>query len=291
MTARRCHGWALAAAAALLTACASDPLAPPAAVELRPVLRSTLVSMPELRFSTARWHVDGSATTVLLRQQGTDAPVAVARLVESHDGEQASWTIQHREPAGFGARDVALELATIEQLYAFVLRLEPQARYCVGSTRQPCDVALDGGSHESALRSLVLMRERLQRFTAPGVVWHTVRMEAAPEPVRDVDVVGVRAIGPAGPMAGVDVFFNRAPHSTCVARTRADGVARCRLVDQHGDGHEHDHSAAVVVTYPGDVRSDRILLPTTHVLPVAAPGRTAFARPFVPFGAAAPGRP
>lgn len=293
MSGRRRCGWVSALAGMLMAACAGDPLAPPAAVDLRPVMRSTLVSAPDLRFSAARWHGEGRSTTVLMRQHGAEAPVAFARLIESRDETRTLWAIQHRDLAGVDARDALPALASIEQLYAFVLRLEPQALYCMSSGRQPCNAALDGVSHDRMLLSLAALRERLQAATGPRVPWRSVRMEAAPGSSWDVDVVGARAVGPGGPLEGVDVYFNRAPHSTCVARTRADGVARCRLVDQHGDEHEHDHGAAVVVTYPGDVRADRVLLPTTHVLPapMPVPGRAAFARPIAPSSGAGPGRP
>jgi hypothetical protein len=60
-------------------------------------------------------------------------------------------------------------------------------------------------------------------------------------------------------------------------------VATCRLEDQHADGHQHDHATVVVATFPGDVRPDRVLLPSTRVLATTASLLPpAFARPFVP---------
>lgn len=65
------------------------------------------------------------------------------------------------------------------------------------------------------------------------------------------------------------IYFNRAPHSICAARTRADGLAICRLEDQHGDeGEHHDDAVPVIATYPGSVRADGVLLPTTYVLSI-----------------------
>jgi hypothetical protein len=53
-----------------------------------------------------------------------------------------------------------------------------------------------------------------------------------------------------------------------VAKSREDGLAVCHLVDQHGDddAHADDGDVPVVATFPGDVRADRVLVPTTLVL-------------------------
>ena len=72
-------------------------------------------------------------------------------------------------------------------------------------------------------------------------------------------------------MPGATIIFNRAPHSGCVAKSRGDGIATCRLVDQHGDGDSHaeEGKAPVVATFPGDVRDGRVLVPTTFLMPPA----------------------
>jgi hypothetical protein len=68
----------------------------------------------------------------------------------------------------------------------------------------------------------------------------------------DGDQVGVRITSDRVPMAGATVFFNRAPHSGCVAKSAENGVARCVLVDQHGDDESHDDhdKVRVVATFP-----------------------------------------
>jgi hypothetical protein len=88
----------------------------------------------------------------------------------------------------------------------------------------------------------------------------------------DADEVAVRVTTEEGAVEGVSIYFNRAPHSSCVGKSGKDGLATCHLVDQHGDGdaHEDDGAVAVVATFPGDVRADRVIAPTTLVL---APGR------------------
>ena len=53
-----------------------------------------------------------------------------------------------------------------------------------------------------------------------------------------------------------------------MAKSRANGVATCHLVDREGDEDSHtgEEKVAVVATFPGDVRADRVLVPTTLVL-------------------------
>ena len=176
-------------------------------------------------------------------------------------------SIQQLTEPGSAATRADHERATLEQLYAHVLQLEPQARYCLSGSARPCDPTRDGVSHAEVLRALADARDRAAPGISAAVPWRVVEMMAVPTRSSDADVVGVRATAHQVPLEGVPIHFNRAPHSLCVARTRADGVAICRLVDQHGEEEEHDHPASVVATFPGDVRTDRVLLPTTYVLP------------------------
>ncbi|MFO1328472.1 MAG: hypothetical protein U1F56_14030 [Rubrivivax sp.] len=266
---------ALAAAGALLAACAGEPLTPPAEAGYRPAPRSTLVSARDARFVVAQWQQGDASTTLLARQRADATPQPVARLVQVRQGQDWQVAVQQL-PA-----DSAAELpgTAIEQLYALVLRLEPQARYCLGQGAQPCDAAREGGTHAEVLQALA--RQRASQSSPGAVPWRVVDMAGAPTRSWDADVVGVRATGPEGPLEGVAIYFNRAPHSLCIARTRADGVAVCRLEDQFHDGHLHDHATAVVATFPGDVRSDRVLLPTTFVLPQPSATMPPFARPLL----------
>jgi hypothetical protein len=207
-------------------------------------------------------------TTVLARQQAGGDPRPVARLAQVRQGAELQVSIQ-RLPESEGAAGRAdYEAAALAQLYALVLRQDPLARYCLGSGRQPCDAARNGVSQARVLRALANARERAADGTATAVPWRLVEMTATPSRSHEADVVGVRVTTHQVPLAGVSIYFNRAPHSLCMARTRADGVAACRLVDQHGDQGEHDDDGTpVVATFPGDVRADLVLPPTTHVLP------------------------
>lgn len=262
----RCYV-ALAAACALLASCASEPVAPPTAIEYRPAARSTLVSSRNLSFVVAQWQQGAELTTVLARQQAAAAPHPVARLVQVRQGSELQVAVQRLPESGSAAGRADHEIAALEQLYALVLRQEPQARYCLSSGMRPCDAARDSVSHAQVLQALAEVRERAAVRAPAAVPWRVVEMKGAPTRPGDADVVGVRVTSHQGPLEDVAIYFNRAPHSLCVARTRADGVASCRLEDQHGDEHEHDDATPVVATFPGDVRTGRVFLPTTYVLP------------------------
>lgn len=278
MSKRTSCGSALAIACAPLACFAIESVAPPATVEYRPAQRSALVAARDSNFVVAKWQAGMQSTTMLARQQGGATPRPVARLVQMRRDSQVHVSVQRLAQTD-RADD---ETATLAQLYSLVLRQEPQGRYCLGEGGRPCDAARDGLSHAQVLQALAGLRERVVASAPAAVPWRVVEMHAVPTASSDEDVVGVRVTSREGPLQDVAVYFNRAPHSICTARTRADGVATCRLEDQHGDEHQHDHAMAVVATFPGDVRADRVILPTTHVLPTN--GRTrppAFARPLV----------
>ncbi len=274
---------ALAAAGVLLASCAAYRLDLPPGLEFKPAGRTTLVSDREQVFLVAEHRQDGRLTTILARQQAGAPPNPVARLVRSRPADRWQVSIQLL-PGAAGASGRAIdELATLEQLYSLLLRQEPEARFCLGDGTLPCDADRDGTSHAQLLKSLAERRTRLADRIDAAVPWRVVEMQATPNRSWDADVVAVRATAQQAPLEGVDVFFNRAPHSICRARTRADGVATCRLVDPHGDEHLHDHAAPVVATFPGEVGALRVLPPTTQLLP-APPGarRLPFAPPIRP---------
>jgi hypothetical protein len=258
---------ALAAACTLQLSSATERQVLPVALEFRPASRSTLVASRDVNFLVAQEKRGGVLTMVLARERAGFPPQPVAQLVQQRQDAEVHVSVQRlSEPVS--APDPATdEVAALEHLYALVLRQEPEARYCLGGGPRQCDPARDGVSHGELLRALAAARDREAPRTRTATPWRVVDMSRAPAGTADADVVGVRATTYRVPLEGVAVHFNRAPHSLCVARTGPDGVASCRLEDQHGDGHLHDHAAAVVATFPGDVRPDRVLLPTTYVLP------------------------
>jgi hypothetical protein len=258
---------ALAAACTLQLSSATERQVLPVALEFRPAPRSTLVASRDVNFVVAHEKRGEELTTVLARQRAGFPPQPVAQLVQQRQGADLHVSVQRLSEPVSAPDSAAEETAVFEQLYALVLRHEPEARYCLGSGRRQCNPARDGVSHPALLNALAAARDREAPRTRTATPWRVVDMSRAPAGTADADVVGVRATTHRVPLEGVAVHFNRAPHSLCVARTGPDGVASCRLEDQHGDGHLHDHAATVVATFPGDVRPDRVLLPTTYVLP------------------------
>jgi hypothetical protein len=254
-----------AAACALMASCASDPVAPSAALHFRPMARSALVSSRDVNFLVAQWQKDAESTTVLARQQGGGTPHPVARLVQVSQGPRQLVSVQLLPEYASAAVRADHQIAALEQLYAMVLRQEPDARYCLGSGEHACSPDRDRVSHAQVLLALARQRKELTDHISVAVPWRSVEMMGAARSW-DADMVAVRATADRVPLEGVVIHFNRQPHSLCVARTNADGVAACRLVDQHGDEHEHDHSAPVVATFPGDLRTHQVLLPTTSVM-------------------------
>lgn len=262
-----------------LASCAGGPGARLASDDYRPAPRSTLLSNPGVEFVVAQSRRDAVQTTTLARRERDGGVRPVARLVQRQQGADTQVTIEPDLTARTGVGEGMSELPVLEQLYTQVLHMDPLASYCLRGVDAPCDVADQRLSHTRMLQLLAETRARAVDSPARVVPWRVVEMTGAPVRTWDADVVGVRAMSRDSPLEGVSIYFNRAPHSLCIARTGADGVATCRLQDQHGDEHQHDHAASVVATFPGDVRPDRVLPPTTFVLPAPRSLRTPFALP------------
>jgi hypothetical protein len=218
--------------------------------------RSTLVSKPQLPFALEREQRGSERIDTLLYKPATGEPLPVAVLSVAPAG-----VTLRRLP--LPAENGDLEVATAEHLYVLVMQEEPDARYCIGEAEVPCD-ATKGTSHGDLLRQLVELRKRAK----PSVPWQVVSMEPPPGRRPDADYVAVRLSVEGKPLVGGGVFFNRAPHSSCSAKTDRLGRAGCKLVDQHGHegAHGDEDHAAVTVIYSGDVRPERVLVPTTYVL-------------------------
>ncbi|MCZ4314204.1 hypothetical protein O4H66_12405 [Comamonadaceae bacterium G21597-S1] len=272
---------ALAATCALLMPCASTAASTSTTPDYRPAPRSSLVTTRDPAFLIAQWKQGPQSWSVLASQLPGAAPRPVARLVQVRQGSESHVSVQRLGEDTSEVGHAQHAMAVLAQLYTLILRLDPLARYCIGDDGPPCDAVRDGISQGQVLQVLAGAREHMARRTDAPPAWRVVDVRPEPMQSRNADIVGVRVASRQGPLSGVSVYFDRAPHSICHARTGADGVAACQLVDQHGDEHEHDHDAPVVVTFPGDMRGNEVLLPTTHVLrtPSFAPRR-----PFMPGG-------
>lgn len=276
---------ALAGLGMLMAGCALAQPAP----DFRPAPRSTLQTQREPVFVVARSQHGERTSTLLARPRAGQAPLLVWRIVQQGQGAELRIAVQRLDEAA------ADELPALEQLYVLLLRQEPTAAYCWSERAEerpgepaavPAACSAGTLSHAQALQALAARRERAAAAVPGAVPWRVVEIGGALRRAGDPDFVGVGASGPDGPLERATLYFNRAPHSICAARTDAEGRAACRLEDQHGDGDQHDHATTVVVTFPGEVRPDRVLLPTTWVLP----GLPSFARPLA-FPGTAPPRP
>jgi hypothetical protein len=239
--------------AAAATAAACLLMAAGAFADNRPasVPRSTLVSNSNLRFELAYDQKADTQVMALVHSPAAGKALPVAKVSRSANG-----VVSFSLLPGPANRDV--KVGTIERLYVLALRQDPEASFSFDKVEQL--------SHGALLAELVKARARAAQGLRPATVpWRVVSIAAAPSGDDEDDVAAI-VKGDHGPMQGVTLYFNRAPHSSCFATTREDGVARCHLVDQHGDEEAHHEKAAVVATFPGDVRADRVLVPITAIV-------------------------
>lgn len=214
-----------------------------------PVPRSTLASNPNLQFKLANERRADVQVAVLLYAPAAGRPLPVAEISTLPGGVVFFSLLP-------GSANGDVKIGAIERLYVLALRLDPEGRFSFDKRRQV--------SHPELLGELV--RARARAAQGLGVVpWRVVSIAAASSGKDDDDVAAL-VKNDQGPMKGVTIYFNRAPHSTCSATTREDGLARCHLVDQHGDEEDDHPKAAVVATFPGDVRADRVLVPITAIV-------------------------
>jgi hypothetical protein len=241
------------------TAAACLLMAAGAFAENRPasVPRSTLVSNSNLRFDLAYEQKGDTQVMALLHSPAAGKPLPVAKVSTSANGVVSFSLLP-------GPANSAVKIGTIERLYVLALRQDPEARFSFHEGKQL--------SHAELLAELVKARARAAQGLRPASVpWRVVSIAAAPSG-NDEDDVAAIVKSDHGPMKGVTIYFNRAPHSSCSATTREDGVAKCHLVDQHGDEEAHHDKAAVVATFPGDVRADRVLVPITAIVRAPSAG-------------------
>ena len=223
---------------------------------------SKLISRPELKFVLDQRQSESRQLATLLHEDSGGKRTEVALIEASVAKGRARVAVRSFAASG------DMGIATLERLYTLVLRMDPEAGFCFTQGTGGCDASLGLDSHSDALRRIALARENaLTRAAAPGASWRPVSMGLVETGSRDPDVVSVRLSSAGVPLADVRIFFNQAPHSACVGKTDADGVAKCRLVDEHGDEDEHaGELRAVVATFPGDVKAEPVLPPTTYIV-------------------------
>lgn len=244
----------------------------PALSRYTPAPTSKLVSRQDLTFKTAQARAPNRRELVLARETSDGALVEVARIVSTPSKQGVLVAIQLLPAVDRDAQAAEHHLASLEHLYGLILRQDASARFCLSDDGPPCSVARQGRSQGAVLAHIAAARQRLlERRHIPSsshAPWRVVLLRPVKKIRRDPNWASVRVTLDGAPVVGASVFFNRAPHSTCEARVGPDGLASCQLIDHHLETHAHGdgEEGPVVARYPGDVRADRVLLPTTQVI-------------------------
>lgn len=255
----------------LLAACQTlDMRLPSEALQYGPAPVSTLVSQRELQFKIAQVERENDQMVVLAYQPPEGKPLPVAVMLLSRPSNK-SYVSVHRlalPKAKDDRGDVAI--ATIQYLYALVMRQDPEALYCLEQGAQRCNVSNKGYTHAELLRELAREHQedvRRAGRTGTSIPWHVVTLAPTGMVHPDSNQVSAHITSDEGSMEGKAIFFNQAPHSSCMANIDKSGIATCYLIDQHGDdgAHSEHEKAPVLATFPGDVGAKRVLLPTTLV--------------------------
>lgn len=226
----------------------------------------------------------GAVAVVLHAPPGASARPVAALVVDRSRWRATRVSLREFALPQSGSQDPALSAARLEHLYTLAFRQDADARYCLPSANGTCD---DDRllSQGEALQQLAERRECALAALPEGAraaspAWRVVTLQPAPA-AQDPKSVAVRLLDQAVPIAGAQVLFSKLPHASCTATSQADGTASCVLTDNHGHagGHPEFDREPVVVTFPGDLRSRRILLPTTRLMPSEAGGPPSFLAP------------
>lgn len=225
---------------------------------------STLVSRPAIQFTLEQQQTAGREVVTLMHAPSGAEPrgVAVIEISDSAGRTQIALRLQAR-----ARTDPEVAVSTLERLYTLALQLDPEARFCFARAARACHASTTKGTHAEVLRQIALARQMaLAQAKLPGTPWSVVVISQTPRSQQGTHRASARVTLAGKPLTDTRIHFSRAPHSACFAKTGADGVASCELVDQHGDEDEHGSGNEVVATYPGDVTRERILPPTTTIV-------------------------
>ncbi|MEF7612521.1 hypothetical protein V4F39_01275 [Aquincola sp. MAHUQ-54] len=257
----------------------AQPLAAATLPAARSHSRSALVGAKAPLFvEEVEWK--GSTISYVMYQapMGETHPVAAAVVDRSRWRSTRVSLLALSSPAAKEA-GAAVEVARLEHLYTIGFRQEANARFCLVGDCESEQLL----SQAEALQQIAQRRECVAaalpasvRTTVPG--WRIVTLRPQEVLPGDNSVVTVRVSDQAGPLSGVQVMFTKPPHAACTATSRADGTATCQLADNYGHagGHPEFDREPVVATFPGNLKGNPILLPTTQLLrPPKAPEFTA----------------
>lgn len=251
----------------------SDPIRPDTLLEGgKRVARSALFTFPTYDIRAAEQAAGGVRRTQLTLHSTGHAPRLLAAVATRPGRVSIVW-----HPPFQGPDVERLRLSGIEALYAFLLHQVPLAEFEL--TASVDAKARPAMSHGAALATLASWRDcavaelRASGYKGQTTVWEQASIQPQP-PVPDAHRrVGAIVRGADGrPAANAPTAFLRGAHLTCQARTGDDGAVSCELFDSHGDGdHDDDETAPMIISFGGVVTRERILLPTTRVVPGVRP--------------------
>lgn len=236
---------------------------------------------PAVRQSVVAW---GRARLALLSHQAPGMEPALLAAAWKGGASERDVTVWYRPTATMAPPDPMLALAGLEHLYEFLLRQDPEDRYRLrkldtepGTGESTNQSAM---AHGAVLAAIAGQREHVARALADTPAmrvasWRVADIrETGPAPGKGnrTDIVTVRVNAGGVPVTNAPVTFARPPHMACTATTDAGGVARCRMVDTHGDAG-HDEDGDVIASFGGAVAPGLVDLPTTRIL--RRPGRAA----------------
>jgi hypothetical protein len=263
-----------------LSAKSTGRTAAPIATTTKLVPSSPLITNPRLRIKLGNMEWAGHTFTLLIAKDASVGPRLLA-LVSSRQGVPSGDASYHWFPVSdHSARPDPLDLAALEHLYRLAVNHVATDKFRLSLVKEGHADARPapgtGMTHSQLLAHLASARQCIAvSLAAAGEErakpWRTVNVEPVPME-HDQMSVAARVSDMNRPLAGAVISFFREPHLDCSARSDRTGRASCRLEDSHGhgeDGHadpEHGHvSARTIATYPGEVRTEVLLLPTTAV--------------------------
>ncbi|MBU4610680.1 hypothetical protein IMZ29_09070 [Achromobacter sp. GG226] len=225
-----------------------------------------------------RWEArPGAAHLTLITQTAHAAhPEVGGAIVRRHRLGPAEYTVVFYPRTSRGdPQGVLANLVALEVLFAQVLTLETHARFrwVIAKAGHADGTDAQALAYPIVLRKIALARQcaaaAVSRATlAEPIPWQVARIDSPSVPTAAMDdSVSALLIGPEGPLAQRQLLFSRLPHLACSAKTDDLGQAACELADTLGHPtHPGFESAPNVVTFPGEVGADLIVLPTA--LPV-----------------------
>lgn len=233
-----------------------------------PAPASQLLTNRQLRveLTHARWH--GQSVTLLGLRDTTVRLLSVVSRAQDFPTHRTAY--DWYPTAGRRCQASELDLAALEHLYRLALNGVVTDEYRFGMVEGERKVSGPSLTHAQLLARIAEARECVAAAltsagAAPPKRWRTVALEPASS-AQDKAIVSARLMSLGSPLAGATILFSRAPHLECSATTSSTGLATCKLEDTHGhDGHDDVPGIPTIASYPGDVKPDLIVLPTTSV--------------------------